>query len=230
MIRGATAAKTWRRVTLEIGIIVLSVFVAVAMESAWQERQRAADARTSLGQLLAELRADRVMIDAVLAEQRALDKVYRQSIDWLADPETLPAADFARAMETLAYSNLTLFPRHAAWTTMVESGELPLLEDPELVTRLGNLYGDLNDTALLNAAGYDHQLFTEMREYVASVWDFNEHRLLTGDAREIAEFRGRLRVLHHTWNQWYLEFMSEQYLPELESLIAEVDAFLDEHG
>jgi len=211
-----------RRIAIETAIIIASVFVAVTLESEWQERQRQADARAALGQLLAELRQDRAELEGVLAEQNDLDAVYRRTIAWLGEPEILPVGDFGKAIETLAYSNRTMFPRRAAWTTMVASGELTLLENPDLVTRLGNLYENLNARLLANGLAYDDQLFTEMRERVPAIWDINERRLLTGDNREIAEFRGRLRILHHTWNQWYIEFLSATYLPQLDSVISVV--------
>jgi hypothetical protein len=68
-----------------------------------------------------------------------------------------------------------------------------------------------------------------MRESVPQVWDLYEHRLQTDNPRETAAFRGRFRVLHHTWTQWYIEFIAEEYLPELEALIVEVASYLDEH-
>ena len=69
-----------------------------------------------------------------------------------------------------------------------------------------------------------HDLFTTMRESVPRIWDFNENRLLTFDATEIARFRGELRFLHYTWNQWYLEFLTEEYGTMLDELVTKAIA------
>jgi hypothetical protein len=109
---------------------------------------------------------------------------------------------------------------------MVASGQLQLLDNAELVTKLGDLYENLYQR--LNEIGnaYDRDLFTTMRESVPRIWDYNEKHLLTLDATEIARLRGELRFIHYTWNQWYLDFLIDEYGTILDELIAEVDAYL----
>ena len=172
--------------------------------------------------------ADRI-VEERHDEQRNHASHYRKVLGWLADPDSLPAQEFGEAVNLISYSNRTMYPRRAAWTTMVASGQLRLLNDAELVTKLGDLYENLYQRLLVVGNAYDQDLFTTMRESVPRVWDYNEHRLLTLDATAIARLRGELRFIHYTWNQWYLEFLTEEYGTMLDELIAEVDAHLSSH-
>jgi hypothetical protein len=225
-----TREKTsWRRITGEAVLIISSVFVAIALESAWQERQNFLAAQGALGQMLEELRQDRADLDEVLDEQRSLDSTYRRVISWLSDPESLSEQEFGEAMVFLSYSNRTMYPRRSAWTTMVASGQLQLLNNAELVTKLGDLHENLYLRLITNGNAYDQDLFTTMRESVPRVWDYNEYRFLTLDATEIARLRGELKFIHYTWNQWYLELLTEEYGTVLDELIADVDAYLVSH-
>jgi hypothetical protein len=122
-----------------------------------------------------------------------------------------------------------MYPRRAAWTTMVASGQLRLLNNVELVTKLGDLHENLYQRLIINGNAYDEDLFTTMRESVPRIWDYNEKRLLTFDATEIARVRSELRFLYYTWNQWYLEFLTDEYGTMLDELITEVDAYLNSH-
>jgi hypothetical protein len=225
-----TQKKTsWRRISGEAVLIISSVFVAIALESAWQDRQDFLAAQGALGQMLEELRQDRADLDEVLAEQRGLDSTYRNVISWLADPESLPEQEFGEAIILLSYSNRTMYPRRSAWTTMVASGQLQILNDTELVTKLGDLHEYLYFRLTANGNAYDQDLFMTMRESVPRVWDYNEYRLLNHDASEIARLRGELKFMHYTWNEWYIELLTEDYGTVLDDLITDVDAYLVSH-
>jgi acid phosphatase family membrane protein YuiD len=82
-------ALKWRRVLGEAVLIIASVFVAIALESAWQERQQARAAQEALAQMLDDLRQDRSNLDTVAARQQEIDRLYAQMREWLADPATL---------------------------------------------------------------------------------------------------------------------------------------------
>jgi hypothetical protein len=62
----------WRRIASERTLIVVSVFIAIALESAWQDQRDTQDAIEVLVQLLEELRQDRAELEVVIAEQREL--------------------------------------------------------------------------------------------------------------------------------------------------------------
>ena len=225
-----TRKKTsWRRISGEAVLIISSVFVAIALESAWQDRQNFLAAQGALGQMLEELRQDRADLDEVLDEQRKLESTYRRVISWLADPESVSEQEFGEAVEFLSYSNRTMYPRRSAWTTMVSSGQLQLLNNAELVTKLGDIHENLYVRLIENGSAYNEDLLTTMRESVPRIWDYSEYRFLTLDATEIARVRSELRLVHYSWNQWYLEFLSEVYGPMLDELIADLDAYLVSH-
>ena len=219
----------WRRITGEAALIICSVFIAIVLESAWQERQNISEAQGALSQMLEELRQDRKDLDDVLDEQKALDLTYTKVISWLGNTGTFSEQDFGQAIELLSYSNRTMYPRRSAWTTMVASGQLQLLDNAELVTKLGNFYEYLYYRIMQNGQSYDNNLFEIMRESVPRVWDYNEYSFITLDASKIAELRGEIRFMHYTWNQWYIELLTEQYGKMLDELITEVDAHLVSH-
>lgn len=216
----------WRQISGEAALIVTSVFVAIALESAWQDRQSFLAARGALGQMLEELRHDRADLEEILDEQRSLDATYRRVVSSLADPESVSEQEFGEGVEILSYSNRTMYPRRSAWTTMVASGQLQLLDDPELVTRLGNLHENLYVRLIENGSAYNEDLQATMRESVPRIWDYSEHHFLTLDVTEIARVRSELTFVHYSWNIWYLELLTEVYGPMLDETIADLDAYL----
>ena len=145
---------------------------------------------------------------------------------WFEDPSSMPADSVQETLDLVAWSNRTMFPRGAAWTTMVAAGQLRYLEDVALVTRLGDLYENVNPRIEYNGAAYDANLNTVMRESVPAVWDFEGSRLVTGDPEVVARIQGQLRYLHVAFNGWYLWYLA-QYAEQLDGLILDVEAFLD---
>jgi len=63
----------------------VSVFIAIALESAWQDLRDRHDA-TEVGQLLEELKHDRSEVEVVIPEQQELAQLYTRLFDWLSDP------------------------------------------------------------------------------------------------------------------------------------------------
>jgi len=231
-IRTENGAKTmtkkqmsWHRITGEMVLIVSSVFIAIFLESAWQEHQNYLAAKGALGQMLEELRQDRTELKEVVNEQRILDSNYRIVINWLGEPEAIPTQEFGKAMEVLAYSNLTMYPRRSAWRTMVASGQLQLLNDDKLVTKLGDLHEKLFQRLMLNATAYDDNIVSTMGKTVPTIWDYSEFRFLTHDPLKIAKLRGELKFIHVTWNRWYLKLLTNEYGKLLDELIAEIEVY-----
>ena len=71
-------------------LIVASVFVAILLESMWQDRAEAIDARESLAQVRLSLLEDRRFFDRVEEEQRRSAELTRKLVQWFESPETLP--------------------------------------------------------------------------------------------------------------------------------------------
>ncbi len=134
------AKYPWRKYAGEGMLIVASVFLAILLESTWQDHSDAAEARVALAQILQDLRADQVVMTAVLAEQEIIGGVHSDLLNWFENPGSLPSDSVHQAFRKLKDTGLTMWPRRAAWNTMVAAGQLRLLGDSKLVTHLGDHY------------------------------------------------------------------------------------------
>ena len=195
----------------------------------WQDRQQAADARAALAQLLDELRQDQVDLNRALHRQAEIDATYSQVREWLENPGTLPADRFQSAMDDLAYDNATLYVRKSAWTTMVESGYLPLLGDPSLVSRMADLYENQGTRLAWNNETYDTDLWRVVRDTSTRVWDYENQQFLTADPEALQTLRGQIRYLHLNWNRWYQDFLVS-YGETQTALIGEIESYLRQQG
>jgi hypothetical protein len=225
----STERGRWQRIVGEAALIIASVFVAIVLEGLWQERVQAAEARAALGQLLNELREDRVEAERVISRQVEIDGEFLELRTWLAAPSTLPADAFNKNMDSISLDNSGLYARKSAWFNMVASGHLPLLNDSSLVSKLADLYEKRMARLNMNNENYDNINIALMRESGTAIWDGDNRRLLTDDPLAISTFRGELRYVHIAWNKWYIDFV-KGYAGALDELIAEVDAYLQEHG
>ncbi|MDH3428159.1 MAG: DUF6090 family protein [Gemmatimonadota bacterium] len=225
----STGGLPWKRLAAEAVVIVASVYLAIGLEGQAQDRERKKEATAALAQLRDELRQDRVDIGEVRAEQESNARHYERLMRWLAEPSSMPADSVQVALDQVVTSNRTMFPRSSAWTTMVASGQLTELENPELVTRLGNLYENINDRLIYNGEYYDSDLSTLAFGSIVTMWDSRARRLLTRDPIELAVFSNRLRFMYHGWNQYYLALLDE-YEAEVEALIGAVSEHLAAHG
>ena len=217
----------WRRLAAEAVVIVASVYLAIVLEGQAQDRERAEEATAALAQLLDELREDQADIGEIREEQENLAGDYRALLGWFAEPTSMSADSVQASLDQIVTSNRTMFPRSSAWTTMVAAGQLTELGNPGLVTRLGNLYENINDRLVYNGEYYDSDLSAFAFGSLSSMWDTQTKRLLTGDPRELAAFRNRLRFMYLGWNQYYLALLDE-YEAEVEGLITGVGEHLDE--
>lgn len=216
----------WKRLAAEAVVIVASVYLAIVLEGNAQDRERGEEATAALAQLRDELREDRADIGEVRAEQEFLASNYLSLMDWLAEPASMPGDSVQVALDHVALSNRTMFPRSASWATMVASGQLTELNNPALVTRLGNLYENINDRLIYNGEYYDSDLSTFIFRAVFSTWDSYTSRLLSEDPGALATLRNQLRFMYSAWNQYYLTLLDE-YEAEVEALITEVGEHLD---
>jgi len=219
----------WGRLAAEGLVIVASVYLAIGLEGRAQDRERAEEATAALAQLREELRSDQADIGEIRAAQEGLADHYRNLMDWFANPASMPGDSVQEALDHLTTNNRTMFPRSSAWTTMVASGQLTELDNPALVTRLGNLYENINDRLIYNGEYYDTDLSRFAFGPGVSTWDSQTRRLLTRESRALAEFRNHLYRLYHAWNQYYLALLDE-YEAEVEGLIDAVGEHLQEQG
>jgi hypothetical protein len=174
--------------------------------------------------LRAELALDRQNLDVILEAQRDRDVRHRRIDVWLRDIRTIPSDSLATDFKALFSVNRTVFPRSASWTTMIASGQLSDLGDPELVSRLADFYENRNARLEYNGAIYDDWVADLARTGVPLVWDQSAGRLLTRNPTEIDRMRGRLVGLHDL----AVGFIGllEEWGAVLDALIIDVDAYL----
>jgi uncharacterized protein DUF6090 len=211
----------------EILLIVLSVFLAVAAEGWWDEQGRAEDARAVLAQSLEELLADRSDLEEVRALQESRGTQYQDLQRWLSDYRTMPLDSVGAALDSIAWSSRTLWPRRAGWTTMVSGNQLSLLQAPELVASLASHHENLNARIRANGDNYGRAVNRLVLEATPKIWDAQNRVLLSDDPDEIATFRTEVYLVYYSWNQWYTEYLRE-YSTALDALIAVVQSFLDD--
>lgn len=111
---------------------------------------------------------------------------------------------------------------------MVAAGQLAELDDPALVTRLGNYYESVIIRVIDNGQDYDENLNEIGRNSATQIWDGVNGRLVTTDSRQLTVFQNQLRYMHLVWNLWYLNRMND-LAQRLDSLIVEIDSYLKEH-
>ena len=210
----------------EATLIFVSVFVAIWLESEWQNRADRNEARESFGQLLAELRADQEFAKLVRLEQTE----YREKASiiqaWLENENPhlhIPDHDVFESLNSVR----TIWPRRAAWTTMVASGQLGLISDKSLVARIGDFYEHQQTRLVYNGESYDLAHEEIGINYVPEVWDFQRHELMTSDHQKIAALHGRVRWLND-WSDWYLDSLGD-YEEALDRLVSDVEEYLQAH-
>lgn len=207
----------------EAVLIVVSVFVAILLESMWQDHREANDARESLAQVRMSLAEDLAFFDRVDQEQADAEQRIQNLIQWFADPQSLPNEQ-VHAVFVNYEMPVSIWARRAAWDTMVSAGQLRLLNAPELTTRIGDYYEHHLRRIEYNGRQYDDTFVNVFESDIPSLWDFEQGQLLTSDSARLTEFRNRLIRLNE-WTQYYMESV-ERNRVLLEALIADIDIFL----
>jgi hypothetical protein len=197
------------RIAGEATLIFVSVFVAIWLESEWQNRSDRIEARESLSQLLAELRDDQEFAKQVRLEQTVFLEAAEKILILLENAEA---------------NAITIWPRRAAWTTMVASGQLGLINDRGLVARLGDFYEHRQIRLVYNGESYDAAYEDVSVHYIPEVWDFQRHELITADHEKIAALHGRVLYIKG-WAVWYLDSLAA-YEKALNELIDGVEDYL----
>ena len=218
--------KIFRRMVGEFTVILVSVYLAVALERASQSRTEYEEAVEALTQLLGELLEDRADFNRVVGIQDELHQDYLDLERWLDAPQTMPADSVGRAL-TAVWENPTLFPRQASWRMMIASGQLADLRQPELMLQLGHLYETAYSRLDYHSRYYDQGLSDLFQEEISPFWDPVTHTLRTDDPDETRRLRNQLGWVHGAFNVYYIETL-RGYQAELEAAITSVEKFLME--
>lgn len=206
-------------------LIVASVFVAILLESMWQDHRERQDARESLAQVRLSLAEDRAFFDRVEEEQRAAAERILLLTEWFASPRYPPSEEVEAA---LAYSMpISIWPRRAAWNTMVSAGQLQLLNAPNLTTRIGDYYEHHLRRIEYNGRQYDDAFVEIFEGELPYIWDLEHRKMLTADPVRVVQFRNRLLQLY-SWIEYYLEAVDRNRIL-LEDLIEDIDRYLQSH-
>ena len=128
-----------KRAFLEVGIIVVSILIAFGLEAGWEEAQESRRQALLLEDLTTELINNRIALVESLENQR-------QRVEDIAHllTETTPnrvglSADSVWALQRATFSNPTWDPAFGVLNLLLASGDLALLDDRELRTRLAGL-------------------------------------------------------------------------------------------
>jgi len=213
----------------EGGLIIVSVYLAIVLEGVSQDRESRSSAHLALVQMLAEMREDSADLHDIREDQLARSRQYLELDQWLANPELMPLETVGETLDLVFFTNRTLYPRRAAWTTMLAAGQLAELDSPGLVSRLGDFYESLNARVVDNGNDYDENVNDIGRNSAPNFWDGSGRRLLTTDVHQLTIFRSQLRYLHISWNTWYIDLL-DKYQQALDSLILEIESYLEKHG
>lgn len=218
--------KIIRRMAGEFAVILVSVYLAVALERASQTRTEYQEAVEALTQLLGELREDQTDFHRIIGLQDELDRHYVDLVRWLGTPQTMPDDSVGRAL-TAVWENPTLFPRQASWRMMIASGQLSDLQQPQLMLQLGHLYETAYSRLEYHSRFYDQGLSDLFRTAISPNWDPAASTLRVVDGDEMRRLRNELGWVHGAFNVYYIQTLRE-YLPELDAAIASLDKFLME--
>ena len=218
----------WKRLLAEAVLIVSSVYLAIVLEGASTDREQKAEAIAALENLRSELALDRADGLEVVSLQQDQGQSHQQIQAWLSEPDNIPAELFSAALEHALTDNRTVFPRKSSWTTMVAEGQLAILGDSTLVSRLANLYEHSNVRLEYNGDRYDDTTQDILRVWLPRAWDLVENRFLTTDEVTKRAF-GNQMLQAQRQNRGYMALVVK-WLEEVESVQTQVDTYLDRSG
>jgi len=215
----------WKRFLAEAVLIVSSVYLAIVLEGASAEHERKMEAIAALTNLRVELALDQADGLEILSLQEDQARSHQQIQAWLSDPERVPAEAFSAALVHTLTDNRTVFPRQSSWTTMVAEGQLAVLGDPDLISRLANLYEHSNPRLEYNGDRYDDTTQDILRVRLPQAWDLVENRFLAPDAATIRTLANQMLQAQRQ-NRGYVALVGE-WLEEVETARSQVDTYLE---
>jgi hypothetical protein len=202
--------------------------VAIVLEGVSSDRDAQASAIESLRTVRAELEADLSEARTYSEQKRQRAALFSAASDWLRSDATIPADSFSVNIEGILTGNYTVFPRRAAWTTMVNQGQLESLGNPELVSGLAELYEHWSGRVIYNGEAYDEAIWIVTRETIPSIWDRRTNRFVRSDRGSRLGLDAQLVHLE-IWNESYGALLA-LWASEIETVLAEVDRHLNRTG
>ena len=138
----AKNSVNWRRLVAEAAAIGLGVFLSLWADEWRASRQEAAEGRAALLRIAADLENDTLGLSATAIRSRRQVRAIREIL--VADP-TAPGTPgaIAERLPDVVVSSITSVSR-SAYDALVGSGQLGLIDDPNLLADIAAHYGRLD--------------------------------------------------------------------------------------
>jgi len=137
-----------RRLVGEFGIIVVGVLVALAIDSWWSERQERTEERDVTALMLFEFQSNLQRLDTVAAQDReSLDAGY-QILDLIGKRAVGQDVELPASLVWNLAEVWTFNPVQGGLNSLIDSGQLDILQDPELRVALAgwpDIVADLHE-------------------------------------------------------------------------------------
>ena len=150
-------SKSFGKLVPEFLVIVIGVFIALAAESWWSEREERQFERQLREDMVAEFAANLDILEADIAQNEQVGE-WIGLLTALSDEELFALADVALAEELGPYLNWAGFdPAMGSVQALVESGNLAAVGERELRLRLARWAGLLEQRRRFNLQAVDFQ-------------------------------------------------------------------------
>ena len=161
---------SWKRISAEAAAIVGSILLAFAIDAGWQDRQDKVEERELLAGLRIEFSANRVHLAEVIANWTALsdsaESLHRLLRDWDSDE-----GDTLVRLRSQLERTKSVDPRTGQLNSLISSGKLGLIRNPELRAQLA----DWPDLVTDLSHNYDFLEYRIYREIVPIHIQFFEY-------------------------------------------------------
>ena len=192
---GDAARLSWRKIVAEGLSIVVSILLAFAIDAWWDSRKDLGEEREHLNALKLEFRQDR---EVVAREILVLE-------DAAAATKTLLALDATEASQIDADSLASLFDRSVragasapiaagAVQSLLSSGDLGLIRDKELASRIAAWPSQLADVAVnqqLLVRNREEALLPFVDQFMGELWIARRSRCRLWSCGTSSQVRGR---------------------------------------
>ena len=229
----------WRRLITEGVVIVASILLAFAIDAWWDERQQADNARDQVARVLAELRANVVVLEQQVEFLGLASVEAREFLDLLGpEPEPVDLATVASRVEGI-YSVPTFTLEHSASEDFLSSGELTDGHWADFRISLANTLSDV--TAAERASVELRQLRTGIAErmdmHVSGLdivlahplmRDYRPSRVVSDTRGLLADMRFESLLAVYAIRLEINRSQSREVLRRIEELIADVEPLIDD--
>ena len=213
-----------KRTALEGLVIVVSILIAFALEAGWESAQEEQRRALLLEDLTIELRANREDLRTSLDSQAERLEQLSILLQEVSPDAVGISTDSVIALQTASFATPTYDPALGVLDLLVASGDLALLENRELRTRLAALPATLADflgnQALPVDVGFEPDVIFGTQ---SALWDYSG---LIDEPRALTETRGVAR--ENAIRVYTVIFGITAFtLPQGEAILEEFDAIIE---